>query len=148
MLYSLLRKKFVKEVKDCQWFQDFVSGKNVSAIDEYRKNSAFLSRVPDIIVDVCANILSISTVVISSIDNMAVTLHRPKLSQISSNPPCLAYNADGLGHYGGTKNWLRKIMETKEWKVKILKAIFVYLMKIILVFTIFSNCNISRSCIP
>ena len=104
MLYSFLRNKFIKEVKHCQWFQDFLSGKNLSDIGEYRKNSVFLSRVADIIVDTCANILSISTNAISSIDNMALTLHRPKLSQISSNPPCLAYNADGLGHYGRIKN--------------------------------------------
>ena len=103
MLYSLLRNKIVEEVKYCQWFQDFVSGKNQSDIDEYRKNDASLSRVADITVDAGANILYISTVAIPSIDNMAITLHRAKLSQISSNRLCLAYNADGLGHYDGTK---------------------------------------------
>ena len=34
---------------------------------------------------------------------MAITLHRAKLSQIPSNRFCLAYNADRLGHYDGTK---------------------------------------------
>ena len=103
MLYSLLRNKIVEEVKYCQWFQDFVSGKNQSDIDEYRKNDASLSRVADITVDAGANILCISTVAIPSIGNMSITLHRAKLSQISSNRLCLAYNADGLGHYDGTK---------------------------------------------
>ena len=93
----MLRKKFVKEVKHCQWFPDLIY------IDEYKKNGAFLSRVPDIIVGACGNILYISTVAISSIDNMAVSLHRPRLPQISSNPLYLAYNADGLGNYDGTK---------------------------------------------
>ena len=102
MLYSLFREKFVKEVKHCQWFQDFVSDKDLSDIDEYKKNGVFASGVGDIIVDACSNILCIPIVVISSIDNMAVTLHRPQLSQIS-NPLYLAYNADGPGHYDGTK---------------------------------------------
>ena len=34
---------------------------------------------------------------------MAIALHRAKLSQISSNRLCLAYNADRLGHYDRTK---------------------------------------------
>ena len=70
MLYSLLRNKIVEEVKYYQWFQDFVSGKNQSDIDEYRKNDASLSRVADITVDAGANILCISTVAIPSIGNM------------------------------------------------------------------------------
>ena len=103
MLYSLFREKFVEELKHCQWFQDFVSDKDLSDIDEYKKNGVFTSGVGDIIVDLCANILRIPIVVISSIDNMAVTLHGPQLSQTSSNPLYLAYNADGPGHYDGTK---------------------------------------------
>ena len=103
MLYSLFREKFVEEVKYCQWFQDFVSDKDLSDINEYRKNGVFASGVGDIIVDACVYILCIPIVVISSIDNMEVTLHRPQLSQISSNPFCLAYNADGPGDYNGTK---------------------------------------------
>ena len=85
MLHSLLREKFVEEVKHCQWFQNFVSDKDLSDIDEYRKNGVFGSGVGDIIVDACANILCIPIVVISSIDTMAVILHRPQLSQISAN---------------------------------------------------------------
>ena len=61
------------------------------------------SRVSDIIVDACAKILCISTVAISSIDNMAVTLHRRQLSQISSNHLYLPYNEDEPRHYDGTK---------------------------------------------
>ena len=99
----MFREKFVEEVKHCQWFQDFVSDKDLSDIDEYRKNGVFVSEVGDIIVDACANILCIPIVVISSIDIMAVTLHRPQLWQISANMLYLAYNADGSGHYGGTK---------------------------------------------
>ena len=78
MLYSLFIEKFVEEVKYCQWFQDFVSDKDLSDINEYRKNGVFASGVGDIIVDACANILCIPIVVISSIDNMAV--------KSSSNP--------------------------------------------------------------
>ena len=63
----------------------------------------FAPRVGDIIVDACANILCISIVVMSSIDDMAVTLHRAQLSQISSNPLYLAYDADWPGHYDGSK---------------------------------------------
>ena len=103
MLYFLFREKFVEEVKHCQWFQDFVSGKDLSDIDEYKKNGVFTSGVGYIIVDACANILCIPIVVISSIDSMAVTLHRPQLSQISSNSLYLAYNTDVPGHYDGTK---------------------------------------------
>ena len=103
MLYSLFREKFAEEVKHCQWFQDFVSDKNLSDIDEYRKNGVFASGVGDIIVDACANILCIPIVVISSIDIIAVTLHRPQLSQISANPLYLASNVDGPGNYDGTK---------------------------------------------
>ena len=50
-----------------------------------------------------ANVLRIFTVAISSIDNMAVTLYRPQLSQISSSHLYLSYNADGPGNYDGTK---------------------------------------------
>ena len=66
----MFREKFVEEVKHCQWFQDFVSDKDLSDIDEYRKNGAFVSGVGDIIVDACANILRIPIVVISSVDSM------------------------------------------------------------------------------
>ena len=59
MLYSLFREKFVEEVKHCQWFQDFVSDKDLSDIDECKKNGVSASRVGDIIVDACANILCI-----------------------------------------------------------------------------------------
>ena len=103
MLYSLLREKFVEEVKYCQWFQNFVSDKDLGDIDEYRKNGVFGSGVGGIIVNAWANILCIPIVVISSIDSMAVTLHRPQLSQIPANPLYLAYNADGPGHYDATK---------------------------------------------
>ena len=53
--------------------------------------------------DACVNVLRIFTVAISSIDNMAVTLHRPQLSQISSNHLYLPYNEDEPRHYDGTK---------------------------------------------
>ena len=99
----MFREKFVEEVKHCQWFQDIVSDKDLSDIDEYKKNGVFTSGVGYVIVGTYANILCIPIVVISSIDSMAVTLHRPQLSQISSNPLYLAYNTDGPGHYDGTK---------------------------------------------
>ena len=91
MLYSLFREKFIKEVKHYQWFQDFVPDKNLSYIDQYRKNGVFASGVGDIIVDACANILRIFIEVTSS----STTLCGPQLLQISSNPLYLAYNVDG-----------------------------------------------------
>ena len=118
MLYSLFREKFVKEVRHCQWFQDFVSYKDLSDIDEYRKNGVFASGVGDIVVDVCANTLCISIVVLSSWDSMAVTLHRPQLSQISANPLYLAYNADGAGHYDGTKELTQEDIRDEIMKSK------------------------------
>ena len=90
MLYSLFREKFIKEVKHYQWFQDFVPDKNLSYIDQYKKNGVFASGVGDIIVDACANILRIFIEVTSS----STTLDGPQLLQISSNPLCLAYNVD------------------------------------------------------
>ena len=66
MLYSLFRERFVKEVTHCQWFQDFVSEKDISDIDEYKKNGVFATGVGDITVDACANILCIPIVIISS----------------------------------------------------------------------------------
>ena len=45
MLYSLFREKFVEEVKHCHCFQDFVSDKDLSDIDEYRKNGVFLQEL-------------------------------------------------------------------------------------------------------
>ena len=88
--------------------------KNLSDIDEYRKNGAFSSRVADIIVDVCAKILCISTVAISSIDNMAVTLHRPQLSQISSNHLYLPNNADGPGYHDGITELTQEDIERRK----------------------------------
>ena len=67
--------------------------------------------------DACANVLRIFTVAISSIDNMAVTLHRPQLSQISSNHLYLPYNADGAGHFDGTTELTQEDIESKERKV-------------------------------
>ena len=64
--------------------------------------------------DVCAKILCISTVAISSIDNMAVTLHRPQLPQISSNHLYLHYNADGPGHYDGTTELTQQDIERQK----------------------------------
>ena len=92
ILCFLFREKFVEEVKHCQWFQDFVSDKYLSDIDAYKKSGVFASGVGDIIVDTCANILCIPIAAISSRDSMAVTLHRPQLSQISSNSLYLAYH--------------------------------------------------------
>ena len=118
MLYSLFREKFVEEVKHCHCFQDFVSEKDLSDIDEYRKNGVFASGVEDIIVDSCTNILCIPMIVISSTDSMAVTLHRPQLSQISTNPLSLAYNADGPGYYDGTKELTQEDIEDELMKGK------------------------------
>ena len=50
---------------------------------------------------------------------MAVTLHRPQLSQISSNPLYLAYNADGPGHYDGTKELTQEDIGDKLMKSKL-----------------------------
>ena len=128
----MFREKFVEEVKYCQWFQDFVSDKDLSDIDEYRKNGIFASGVGDIIVDACVNVLCIPIVVISSIDNMAVTLHRSQLSQISSNPLYLACNAEGPGHYDGTKELKDIGDEIIKSKFLLSKKVeFFYLMKII-----------------
>ena len=51
------------------------------------------------------------TVAVSQIDNMAVTLHRPQLSQIPSNHLYLSYNAGGPGHYDGTTELTQKDIE-------------------------------------
>ena len=48
---------------------------------------------------------------------MAVTLHRPQLSQISSNHLYLPYNADGAGHFDGTTELTQEDIESKERKV-------------------------------
>ena len=48
--------------------------------------------------------------------SMAVTLHRQQLSQISSNPLCLAYNADGPGYYDGTKELTQEVIIVKIMK--------------------------------
>ena len=61
--------------------------------------------------NICAKILCFSTVAISSIDNTAVTLHRPQLSQISSNHLYLPYNADEPGHYDGTTELTQEDIE-------------------------------------
>ena len=116
MLYSVFREKFIEEVKNCQWVQDIVPDKDLSYIDEYRKNGVFASRVGDIIVNACANILCMSIVVISSIDNMAVTPHGPQLSQIPSNSLYLEYNAGWPGHYDGTKELTQEDIGDKETK--------------------------------
>ena len=57
-------------------------------------------------------------IVISSTDSMAVTLHRPQLSQISTNPLSLAYNADGPGYYDGTKELTQEDIEDELMKGK------------------------------
>ena len=44
-------------------------------------------------------------------DDMAVTLHRPQLSQISSNHLYLPYNADEPGHYDGTTELTQEDIE-------------------------------------
>ena len=75
MLYFFFREKFVEEVNTVSDFR--ILFQDLSDIDEYRKNGVFASGVRDIIVDACANILCIPIVVISSIDSMALTLHRP-----------------------------------------------------------------------
>ena len=79
--------------------------------------------------DAYANVLLIFTVAISSIDNMAVTIHRPQLSQISSNHLYLPYNADGPGNYDGTKELTQEDIGGERMKNKLK---FFYLMKIII----------------
>ena len=63
--------------------------------------------------DACVNVLRIFTVAISSIDNMAVTLHRPQLSQIS-NHLYLPYNADEPRHYDGTTELTQEDIERQK----------------------------------
>ena len=47
---------------------------------------------------------------------MAVTLHRPQLSQIPSNHLYLSYNAGGPGHYDGTTELTQKDIERRKNK--------------------------------
>ena len=60
---------------------------------------------------------------------MAITLHRPQLSQISSNHLYLLYNADGPGNYDGTKELTQEDIGDERMKNKLK---FLYLMKIII----------------
>ena len=50
---------------------------------------------------------------------MVVTLHRPQLSQISANLLYLAYNADGPGHYDGTKELTQEDIRDEIMKSKL-----------------------------
>ena len=120
--FPIYRERVLEEAKHCQWFQNFFSDKDISDIDNYRKNDVFASRIGDVIVDVCRNILCIPIVVISSIDNMTLTL------RILSNPLYLVYNADEPVHYDGTKELTRKGIRHERMKKK---RVF-YLMKMII----------------
>ena len=60
---------------------------------------------------------------------MAVTLHRPQLSQISSNHLYLPHNADRPGNYDGTKELTQEDIGGERIKSKL--KLF-YLMKIII----------------
>ena len=86
--------------------------------------------------DAYVNILCILIVVILPIDNMAVTLHRPHLSQISSNHLHLAHHANGPGHFNGTRELNQ---EDIEYEIVKRKFEFFYLMKIIISIYYFSN---------
>ena len=86
--------------------------------------------------DAYVNILCILIVVILPIDNMAVTLHRPHLSQMSSNHLHLAHHTNGPGHFNGTRELNQ---EDIEYEIVKRKLEFFYLMKIIISIYYFSN---------
>ena len=47
-------------------------------------------------------------------DDMAVTLHRPQLSQISSNHLYLPSNVEGPGHHDGTTELTQEDIERRK----------------------------------
>ena len=52
-------------------------------------------------IDVCADILGVPIIVISSLLDMNVSIHLPQKHQLINSPIFLAYNASASGHYDG-----------------------------------------------
>ena len=91
--------------------------------------------------DAYVNILCILIVVILTIDNMAVTLHRPHLSRISSNHLHLPHHANGPGYFDGTRELNQEDIGYEIVKRKLELS---YLMKIIISIYYFSNLALNQ----
>ena len=53
-------------------------------------------------IQLCADVLCVPTVVLSSAQDMDVSVHFPSKRQLSVSPIIVAYQAEGRGHFDGT----------------------------------------------
>ena len=73
-----------------------------SAQDKFRLQGVFMAGSGDMVVDVCAEILGMSFVVIASGKEMDIIIRFPHKRMLSTDPVYLAYYVSGPGHYDAT----------------------------------------------
>lgn len=81
---------------------------DINDIDSFMTAGVFASNIGDLVVDVCADVLGLPIVVISSLSQMNVSIHLPKHQQHSDSPIYLSYDASASGHYDGTKSFVEQ----------------------------------------
>ncbi|XP_057310862.1 uncharacterized protein LOC130648786 [Hydractinia symbiolongicarpus] len=107
-LIMWLRALFVHELKSGEQYKNYMTKEDINDIDSFMTAGVFASNIGDLVVDVCADVLGLPIVVISSLSQMNVSIHLPKHQQHSDSPIYLSYDASASGHYDGTKSFIEQ----------------------------------------
>lgn len=86
----------------CKRIDEFVATEDMSDIEQFEKKVFFASGIGDLLINLCADVLGLPIVLLTSLKDMDVYIQFPRRHQITSLPIYLCYNADGPGHYDGT----------------------------------------------
>ena len=96
------REHCVNECKSNSYYDDFISLEDKSDIDKFLRPAFYASGIGDLMIQLFADVLCVPTVVLSSAQDMDVSVHFPSKRQLSVSPIIVAYQAEGRGHFDGT----------------------------------------------
>lgn len=108
-----LRQLFVNHVQSTELFQ-MVTGVSPDKLNEetelFRKRGTFCGNLGDLVVRVCADVLHVPIVVITSLASFPYTTFLPD-SVLVITPLYLAYDATACGHYDATRKLVGELRQ-------------------------------------
>ena len=108
-----LRKLFVNHVQSNELYQ-MVTGVSPDKLNEetelFRERGTFCGNLGDLVVRVCANVLHVPIVVITSLASFPYTTFLPD-SVLVITPLYLAYDATACGHYDATRKLVGELRQ-------------------------------------
>ena len=91
------REHCVNECKSNSYYNDFISLEDKSDIDKFYRRGFYTSGVGDLMIELCADALCVPIVMLSSAQNMDLSVHLPSKRQLSVSPIIVVHQADGRG---------------------------------------------------